>query len=209
MRFRKFLWLLGSLALFSGCATAPPPKLQGSAFETKDLASAVAQRRLTLNGRYQASYNGNKPYTAADFKKDARTDHCARIRDDQMLERSVRSWAPSQVAWRDRESADLQLIVDWDCENLYTDGGGASAAAAVFTLGILPAKNDIKLSLTVSFIDGGKKIFTGKYQQVSSVMINLWADKNGALTQEHYAKLADVLIERFTKDLSRDGALEK
>ena len=194
----------------TGCATAPAPQLQGAKFETQDLRDALGDRRVAITGKYKATWSGSerRTYTEQDYADDGRTDYCKKIRDVKLLETSIGSWAPRQVAWAQRSSEDVQFVYSWNCEHFYTDGGGGSAALALFTLGAAPVKEDARLTLDIDLYTRGKKIFTKKYTLTTSAMVNMWANKNGEVSQQNFATSAGVLIERFSKDLSRDGALE-
>lgn len=191
---RRGAWLvLGVLSvLLSACSTpaVDPSRRTGYEKERTRLAQSVRGVRLAVSG----SYSGDK-YTG---------NVCEHVVAARKIETEVNAWGVSPVPWAQRRPDDAALTYRWTCEFPYTDKSGASAFGSLLTLGALPVFSTYRLKLEVSIDRNGKTLFKNQYVEQRDVATNLWSPQY----VERYLDMADVLIEKFVKELERDGALE-
>jgi hypothetical protein len=191
MRCAVFLTVTVAAMALSGCST-PPVVLQGAAAETKGLSDALKTQRVAINGKYVEEYG-----------------YCATVRDKQKFENAVAAWAPNRVNWTERTSNDVSFFFTWNCGfDANPTTTGLSGTLALLTLGAAPVVHVPIMTLNVNISKKGKTIFQGKYEEKKNVTKSLWGSSEADFMKEYFEKTSDLLIERFTKELDKDGALE-
>ncbi len=192
LHLRRGAWLalIVLSVLLSACSTpaVDPSRRTGYEKERTRLAQSVRGVRLAVSGSYIADkYN-----------------ICENVVAARKVETEVNAWGVSPVPWAQRRPEDAVLTYRWACESPYTDKSGASAFGSFLTLGALPMLSTFRLKLDVSIDRNGKTLFKNQYVEQRDVATNLWSPQ----LVERYLDMADVLIEKFVKELERDGALE-
>jgi hypothetical protein len=180
-----------AIASFAGCST-PPVNLHGSATETRRLTSSMKGQRVAISGTYEDKY-----------------DWCGTVRQNQRFEVGVAAWAPNRVDVAARKAGDVYMQYKWTCVDAdsATKTGG-TAALALLTLGVAPVVYQPIMRLEVNISRSGKWIFRDKYEFAQDVTKSLWAGNEGSFMKKYFDESSTLLMERFTKAIERDGALE-
>lgn len=202
MRYLPLLCLTTSALLLSACATDNTPALEGAKYEIDDLRTAVKNKSVSVTTKYDQGYfSGPRDRYGADY--------CDSIKDRQLLEKSVAAWAPNLLPPAKSTEARIVVNADWSCYGYYSTASGGAAVAQLLSLGLVKGVQDFKLVLKVNVVQGGRTLFSKSYQQTGSApiqQVQLVSQNN--LFNDKLAEHAGLLIEKFTKDLSREGALE-
>jgi hypothetical protein len=197
----KNLFILAAAGILCACTTTAPIVLKGSAFETKSLADSVGNQRVAISGKYASSYVSGGEKSSKQY--------CAGIEQEKTFETKIAPWAPNQTNWSDRKPNDIVISYLWTCDSIYTDSVGFSAVVGLLTIGLAPVKSDLRLRLGVRIAKNNKEVFNAQYEK-RNVMETGFGDKSHLEgINAYFVSLAHLLMENFTKELDRDGALDK
>ncbi len=181
--------LLVLMSLLSACSTpaTDPRKRSGYDKERARLAELMRGKRVAVTGVDRSSNN-----------------ECQALMSQQTFESEIAAWGVSPVKWNQRLPTDVSISYGWTCDSSLTSAGKATIVGTVLSLGVMPTLYMQHVKLDVRVDRNGKTIFRSSYADQREVADNVWATNAG----QRRLDMAGVLIEKFVKDVERDGALE-
>ena len=181
----------------SGCATpSQAPTINVSKEQTR-LRKAMAGRKAIVAVNC----------VGYDIHMERVEYNCPDIYELRPLQQSVATWANVVENGGTVQPGDLQIRATWTVRDIYTDGSGATAAAAMFSLGVVPSIEKMELKLDVRVIKDNKTVFTQRFVRVDEGNNNLWTRK--ADTQALVKRIATRIVDDFTRELEGSEAVEQ
>ncbi len=189
MKLRIWCVIASTALLVSACSTpaVDPSKRSGYEKERARLADLLRGKRIAVTG------------------VDRSTGRlCEDVFSARKVEKEIASWGARPVEWSQRLPSDVTISYGWKCEGAFSSAGSAMFVGTLLSLGTMPAAHTQHVALDVIVGRNGKTIFQATYADQREAADNVWASNAGLRRLD----MADVLIEKFVKELERDGALE-
>jgi len=133
-----------------------------------------------------------------DINRQRYDDLCVPLDKVSPLQKSVAAWATLVDNPERLQPGDVQIRANWSIRDIYTDSSGATAAAALFSLGLVPSIDKMEMQLDIEVVRGGKAVFSQRFIRADEGNNNLWTRDADKL------KLTDRIATRIVNDFIRE-----
>lgn len=188
---------LGFALLLAACASPAPQREAEVNKEIQRLSRAAQGKTAKLVVRYYCYdiHNEQVPNGTA----------CQDATQKLVFEKSIQQWVRT-IPESSKEPYDFFIGANLIYKDIYTDKTGGSAAAAVFTLGLVPSTYRQRITLDVGLSAQGKKLFDKTFKLVDEGNAGLWTytDDLAQLNDRMHKRL----IADFVRELEGSGVLD-